>query len=385
MNPNSATNPGIYIHIPFCEKKCGYCDFYSITDLSSRKNFLISLQNEFHLIAGQVGSQKIFDTIYFGGGTPSLLSAPEIQTILEQLASIFKISPNAEITLEANPGAITQNILPDYRRAGINRLSIGIQSFNDRELQFLGRIHTAEQAESTILSAQAAGFDNYSIDLIFAFPGQSIKSWDSSLKKAFALQPTHISAYNLIYEEGTPFYKQLQNNEISAQPEDEEIVFWEHTLDTMEANGFQAYEVSNFATSPKFWSRHNVKYWTHTPYLGFGPSAHSFWNNKRWSNLRSVEGYISALTNGNQPLDHTEILDKKTLEFEYIFLSLRTYRGLNLSSFKQIFEISFLEKYTQECNDLLNRHLAVTNQDFFKLTRKGMIICDAILPEFYRA
>jgi len=213
----------------------------------------------------------------------------------------------------------------------------------------------------------------------------TVKSWKDSLNTAFALQPTHISAYNLIFEEGTPFYKQLQNNEISVQPEDEEIMFWERTLDTMAANGFQAYEVSNFATSPNFWSRHNVKYWTHTPYLGFGPSAHSFWNNKRWSNLRSVGGYISALTNDSQPLEQAEVLDKKTLEFENIFLSLRTYQGLNLSLFKQIFEISFLEKYAQECNDLLNRQLAVTHQDFFKLTRKGMIICDAILPEFYRA
>ena len=378
-------NPGIYIHIPFCQKKCGYCDFYSVTDLSARTQFLNALHQEFLLLARRIHPGTTFDTIYLGGGTPSLLTPFEIENILHQLYTIFKISTNVEITLEANPGVIEEDMFDDFKQAGINRLSIGVQSFDNSELEFLDRIHTSEQAVKSIYSAQDAGFDNYSIDLIFAQPGQTVESWTNSLQKAFELKPKHISAYNLIYEEGTPFHQRLLSGDIIPHPETEEILFWETTQNLMIENGFHPYEVSNYATDENYYSRHNIKYWTHTPYLGFGPSAHSFWENQRWSNVRSVEQYISNLHERKQPLDHLEVLDGPTLEFEHIFLSLRTYQGLDLDLFEQKFDSLFTEKYKYECNDLMQQNLAETQKGFFRFTPKGMIICDAVLQEFYRA
>ena len=384
MQPNISNKPGLYIHIPFCEKKCGYCDFYSVTDFSSRSAFLKALQSEFTLIQKKLNPQMAFDTVYFGGGTPSLLTAAEIETILLQLSENFSLSDDVEITLEANPGTIDANTFKAFRKAGINRLSIGIQSFNEDELRFLGRIHDAAQAEQTIRSAQKAGFENFSLDLIFAQPGQSLESWQHSLKKALSFEPAHISAYNLVFEEGTPFFTLLQNKAISAQPEESEIRFWEETLRILTKENFPPYEVSSFAREPQFYSRHNVKYWTHTPYLGFGPSAHSFWNNQRWSRPRSVHRYISELNQNRLPQAHSEMLSSKTLEFEHIFLSLRMYRGLNLNEFERIFKTSFTQKYAAESSLLLSRDWAVEENGFFKLTQKGMIICDTILPEFYR-
>jgi len=384
MSSNTSSNPGIYIHIPFCEHKCGYCDFYSITDFSLRLEFLNSLYQEIKLKAKQLQTRSTFDTIYFGGGTPSLLSSSELNSILNILDNEFEFAADTEITLEANPGTIETNTFAGFREAGINRLSIGVQSFDDHELKLLERIHSADQAINTIQSAKDSGFDNFTIDLIFALPGQTLDRWQRTLETTFSLEPKHISAYNLIFEEGTPFYTRMQNHEIISHPEEDEIRFWEFTLDQMTANGFPPYEVSNFAPSEKYYSRHNVKYWTHTPYLGFGPSAHSFWDSKRWSNLRSVSQYIRQLNTGQQPVDHFEDLDINTLEFEHIFLSLRTYAGLNLSQYQNKFNADFFSKYAMESNDLKQQKLAVVENDYFKLTRKGMIICDAILPEFYR-
>lgn len=384
MSSNTSSNPGIYIHIPFCEHKCGYCDFYSITDFSSRQDFLNSLYLEIKLKAKQLQTGSTFDSIYFGGGTPSLLSGSEINSILNSLHDEFLFAADTEITLEANPGTIDSHTFAGFRETGINRLSIGVQSFDDQELKLLERIHSADQAINTIQSAKDAGFNNFSIDLIFALPGQTMDRWQHTLETTFSLEPKHISAYNLIFEEGTPFYTRLQNQEIKSQPEEDEIRFWEFTLNQMTKNGFPPYEVSNFACSEKYYSRHNVKYWTHTPYLGFGPSAHSFWDNKRWNNLRSVSRYIQQLSAGQQPVAHSEKLDMSTLEFEYIFLSLRTYAGLNLTHYRKKFTTDFLSKYSTESQDLQQQKLAVIENDYFKLTPKGMIICDAILPEFYR-
>ncbi len=384
MQPNISHKPGLYIHIPFCEKKCGYCDFYSVTDRSSRSAFLQALNTEFTLVRKMLTPQEPFDTVYFGGGTPSLLTATEVETILKQLAENFFLSDDVEITLEANPGTIGDDTFKDFRSAGINRLSIGIQSFNDAELRFLGRIHDTAQAEQTIRSAQNAGFENFSLDLIFAQPGQTLQSWERSLKKALSFGPAHISAYNLVFEKGTPFFTLLQNKTITAQSEKSEIRFWETTRNILTEADFPPYEVSSFARASQFFSRHNVKYWTHTPYLGFGPSAHSFWNNHRWSRPRSVSAYISALNENRLPEAQTEILSAKTLEFEHIFLSLRMYRGLNLNEFERIFKTLFTEKYASEYALLRRRGWAVEENGFFKLTPKGMIICDTILQEFYR-
>jgi len=385
MQANISSQPGIYLHIPFCEKKCAYCDFYSLTDLNLRERFVKSLCSEIRFIGqNRANTTVAYDTIYFGGGTPSLLSANQIGQILETIHSVFNISENAEITLEANPGTMEQQMFAEFFAAGVNRLSLGVQSFNDDELRFLGRIHDAAQAKSALRRARKAGFENLSLDLIFSLPGQTLDSWNKNMLEAFAYRPEHISAYNLIFESGTPFYNQLQSGQIKAQPEDREIDFWNHTLDAMKASGYEAYEVSNFALSPAFYSRHNVKYWQHVPYFGFGPSAHSFQENHRWSNMRSLGGYLTELENGHLPIDFKETLTAETLEFEHILLRLRMYAGLHLADFERKFGTVFFEKYKPETSGLLDRNLAETDNGYFKLTRKGMLICDEILQDFYR-
>ncbi len=385
MSANISVKPGLYIHIPFCERKCAYCDFYSVTRLSERDRFVNALCREIELSARQYPGKESYDTIYFGGGTPSLLSARQLGNILETLHTAFTISQDAEITLEANPGATEQQKYSDFFSAGVNRLSIGVQSFNDAELSFLGRIHNAEQAKTAIRTARKAGFNNLSLDFIFALPGQTLREWEQTLVQAFDFAPEHISAYNLIFEPGTPFYTRLQAGQIQAQPEAREIDFWNHTLDAMQANGYKAYEVSNFARSAAFYSRHNVKYWLHVPYLGFGPSAHSFWEKRRWSNVRALGRYLSDLETDRLPVESEETLNAETMEFEHILLRLRMYAGLHLAEFKRKFGSEFLEKYKMETTGLLQRNLAETERGFFKLTRKGMLICDEILQDFYRS
>ncbi len=384
MQANISAHPGLYLHIPFCEQKCAYCDFYSVTALNDRDRFVKALCREIQLTAQKYTGKEVYDTIYFGGGTPSLLSARQIGRILETLHLHFAVSDRAEITLEANPGTMEQQMFKEFFAAGVNRLSLGVQSFNDDELRFLGRIHNADQARSALRRARQAGFQNLSVDLIFALPGQTPDTWQKNMREAFAFHPEHISAYNLIFEPGTPFYTQWQSGRILAQTEEREIDFWNLTLDTMEAGGYEAYEVSNFARSAAYYSRHNVKYWMHVPYLGFGPSAHSYHKNRRWSNARSLGRYLAELERDKRPVDFEETLTPQMLEFEHILLRLRMYAGLHLDEFERKFGSEFLETYRTETNGFLERDLAKTDNGYFKLTRKGMLICDEILQDFYR-
>ncbi len=292
--------PGLYLHIPFCQSKCGYCDFYSVTDLSKRTDFLRSLKNEIAFYAVLASKENIFDTIYLGGGTPSLLEPGQIEDILIQLTDVFTIDPSAEITLEVNPGTAEFKKLRAFNRAGINRLSIGIQSFNDNHLRLLERMHTADQARRSIEASREAGFENISLDFIYGVPGQSRDDWQMTLGSALAYKPEHISAYSLIIEPDTPFYWKRQHGQIQVPDDDHVADFFRYTREILCANQYIHYEISNFARSEALVSRHNSKYWDHTPYLGFGPSAHSFWQNRRWGNRRSLDVYIRNLTRINR-------------------------------------------------------------------------------------
>lgn len=379
---NISQKPGLYVHIPFCESKCGYCDFYSIEGLDQVPSFIDSLHNEITLIAGKIDSNSVFDTIYIGGGTPSLLTVAQIESILKVLSSTFKISPDCELTLEANPGSISLSKLKELREIGINRLSIGIQSFHDAELKFLERIHDVKDGFAAIEMARGAGYDNIATDLIFAIPGQSLDDWIYSLNGILELQPEHIAAYNLTFEEGTPFFKRMKAGEISLVPEKAEEQYFSASHEILEKAGYLHYEVSNFALSEAHFSRHNYKYWEHTPYCGFGPSAHSFWDNERWGNIRSVSEYVARLKKGSLPNSFREKLSIKQLIFEHIFLSLRTFQGLNIERFSKRFHLDFLNEYATQIDKLLNMKLAVSRDGFFRLTNKGMLICDEILPYF---
>lgn len=375
---------GIYIHIPFCEKKCGYCDFYSVTEADSKQEFINCLNKEIILYAREYGNKEIFDTVYFGGGTPSLLTAGQIYNILNLLTNRFNITANSEITLEVNPGTINPANLFEFKNAGINRLSIGVQSFHNEELQFLGRIHNADQSNKAINYAREAGYNNISIDLIYALPGQQINKWEQSLNKAIEHNPEHIAAYNLTIEKNTPFYELKNNGQLKILLESEEKEFFNITHSILTEAGYNHYEISNYSRGEKFISKHNFKYWQHIHYLGFGPSAHSFWNNQRWSNYNSLKKYISDCRINRKPINFKETLKSNDLEFEHIFLSLRTYNGLNLKRFKDKFRFSFTGKYESVFSELIKKKYAKINKDCFKLTNKGMMICDEILPLFIK-
>jgi oxygen-independent coproporphyrinogen-3 oxidase len=381
MEVNISSNSGIYVHIPYCERKCIYCDFYSITDHSSLNPFITNLLSEIEKTS-YTAKDELFDTIYFGGGTPSLLSAANIDIVLKKIYSSYKLKSNSEITVEVNPGTVNSNILKEYKQLGINRLSIGVQSFADSELRFLGRIHNAKQAKETINNARFAGFDNISIDLISALPQQTLNDWQNNLKQALNYSPEHISAYTLIVEEGTPLYQKVAQGEILAQSPDDESAFFEETINFLVKNGYLQYEISSFAKSENFISRHNYKYWNHSNYLGFGPSAHSYWNKRRYKNISAVNDYIRLISGGKPAEVFSEELSEKTIEFEYIFLSLRTFLGVNLVFFKKRFEHDFSKTYRKLITDLIADGFAKMNNEYFKLTQKGMLLSDEILSSF---
>jgi oxygen-independent coproporphyrinogen-3 oxidase len=379
---NRTSKAGIYVHIPFCQSKCGYCDFYSSTDLNLRSKFLQALSREITLYARQPEFQTEYDTIYLGGGTPSLLTLQEIEYILTQIMKYFTVQPEAEITLEANPGTLNRDKLQGLRNLGINRISIGVQSFIEAELKTLGRIHTVHQAEFMLDQARETGYAEISVDLIFALPGQTLATWKHSLARALSFQPEHLSAYNLIIEAGTPFYQLQQSKSLQFLNPEQEADYFTRTENTMQESGYIHYEVSNYARSEHHLARHNFKYWQHTPYLSFGPSAHSFWPYRRWKNHNSITDYLNRLQQNILPVDFEEQLTPEQVVAEHILLSLRTYRGIDLYQFKQNFRYDFPHRYRRQIDALTGNKLAILDRQHFKLTSRGMLLCDEILPQF---
>ena len=379
---NVTRQPGIYIHIPFCKAKCGYCDFYSIEDSSLSSAFLDALIQEIKLFTADLSAMPKFDTIYLGGGTPSLLPIENLSQILSALPKYCKLDPDCEITIEVNPGTINLTQLKKYRELGINRISLGIQSFIDKDLQVLGRIHTVANAVKTIEDSKTGGFNNINLDLIFALPHHTLNNWEYTIRKALSFDPEHLSIYNLTFEPGTPFYQKLRQGRFVKYNDVTEGKYYNTAHSILAEAGYLHYEVSNYAKSEELVSRHNYKYWSHTPYVGFGPSAHSFWDNYRWSNVASVRGYINQLQRDTLPRSMTEKLKNSQLIFENIFLALRTYQGLNLNSFKNRFGMEFIRTYRTEVDKLINLKLAEIQNDCFRLTEKGMLVCDEILPAF---
>lgn len=328
------------------------------------------------------GPPRVIDTVYLGGGTPSLLSLQELEDLFQHIRKRFSLTTHTEITIEVNPESITPEKLTGYRELGIGRISIGIQSFLEQELRYLGRIHSVAQAKQAFNQARKAGFENISIDLIYALPEQTLDEWQYSLDHAMALRPEHISAYGLIFEDGTPFGEMLLKNRIRAKSSDEEYDFFSMTMASLEANGYRQYEISNYAISDNYRSRHNLKYWDHSSYLGFGPSAHSFVERSRWSNIRSVEAYVNQLGKGLLPVDFSESLDEETIRFESIFLSLRTVEGIDLRGFEKNYGRSFTGDYPDLVRDLVEAGYALLNDNHFRLTPKGLCLCDEIIPNF---
>ncbi|MGQ9689525.1 MAG: radical SAM family heme chaperone HemW [Desulfobaccales bacterium] len=371
----TAAPGGLYIHVPFCRRKCPYCDFASGTDLSLIPDWLAAVGREMQLC--QCPSLH-FDTIYFGGGTPSLLAAPEIAALMEGLGENFIISPNPEITLEANPDDLTPDLLRDYRQVGLNRLSLGVQSLSDRELAWLGRRHDAAQARRAILWARQAGFDNLGIDLMYGLPGQTLQTWRKTLDSVLNFEPEHVSCYQLTLEDGTPLARRRAAGQFPTLAEEEEREFFLFTSQFLEDRGYVHYEISNFARGLKYLSRHNGKYWNHSPYLGLGPAAHSFLNGRRWWNHRSLEAYCQALKTGRTPVAGEEVLSPEQLRLEALFLGLRTKDGVNIN---QVLEVESRKRVLQE---LVNAGLVELKGNRLLPTRLGFLVADRLSLFLYK-
>ncbi len=379
----------LYIHIPFCEHKCIYCDFYSIApnETASRSElptarFVKSLMKELEIRSHDDRFRVPYETVFLGGGTPSLLSVEDLGLILEGVSRLFRIEPDAEITIETNPGTVNRRKLESFRALGINRVSIGIQSFHEDDLRFLTRIHSSDQARQCVRDAHAAGFENISIDLMFSLPHQTKERWLSNLDQAMELDPTHISCYSLIVEPNTPLSKMVESHQISMLSTDEDAALYEMTIQFLAECGFEQYEVSNFA-KPGLKSRHNRNYWNHSDYLGFGPSAHSFWSSERpqgcvrWWNVSSIVGYLEKLDQGVLPVAGREHLTTEQLVEEEIFLGLRS-EGIDISGFHKRYGKDLMTEHRSKVGDLIESEMAEVQDGKLRLTSKGYMICDEI-------
>jgi len=370
-------NLSIYIHIPFCDHKCIYCDFYSIITTENQSNFINAVTKEIGYYAELYGKNRIVKTIYFGGGTPSYLPVQAIKEVIENIKNNFKVYDDCEITLETNPGTVNKSKLKELKNTGINRISIGIQSFLESDLDFLTRIHDKKTAIATVENAADVGFKNISIDLIFNLPGQTKSNWLNNLSIAVELPVVHISAYSLIIERGTILNKMILDGKVNIGDEDFDADLYETTIRFLNENGFEQYEVSNFCKSG-FESKHNLNYWNYGEYIGFGPSAHSFIKNKRWWNFSSLKKYIDEINKSNRAVRGSELLTPEQMLNEFVMLTLRS-TGININEIKKKFKKSWLINNKNKLNGLEQKGLIIFDDNRIKLTPKGYLVCDEIL------
>jgi len=367
--------PGLYIHIPFCMAKCGYCDFYSVTALEKISSFMGSIMREMELYPGVFGR---FDTIYLGGGTPSLLSAGQTGEILDALSRTFLFAGDTEVTIEANPGDLSLEAASSLRATRINRINIGVQSFDDGTLAFLGRRHGASEAASAIENARAAGFKNVGLDLIYGVPGQDLGSWLDTLHTALGFTPEHLSCYQLTLEPSTPLGLRQQKGEIVLPGDDLLYEFFMETSRTLEEAGYVHYEVSNFARGDRFMSRHNRKYWDHTPYLGLGPAAHSLSGSRRWWNHRHLDRYIEETGRNVAPIGGSEILTGEQLRLEALYLGLRTKKGIDLGEFARRYGCDLLREKADPLRAMEREGLVAITDNHLRPTLAGLAVSDSL-------
>ena len=367
--------PGLYIHIPFCLSKCHYCDFYSLTSISAVPHFLDALFKEMEVYRNRFNP---FDTVYIGGGTPSLLSPQQLESILISLRKNFDLISTPEITVETNPADLDQSSLESMREIGINRINIGVQSFDEKILNFLGRRHSVKQAISAVEASRKAGFGNIGLDLIYGVPEQDMESWLDTLKQAVAFSPEHISCYQLTLESKTPLGVRCQAGEFSLPGEELQYEFFMKTSEFLEDAGYIHYEVSNFALGTKYTSRHNQKYWDHSPYLGLGPSAHSFQSNRRWWNHPSLDRYLAAINAGNLPIEETEILTMEQLRLEALYLGLRTKKGVSLQDFENYYHYDLFTGKKKILDKLEEEGFISIRDGYLFPTKTGLAIADSL-------
>ncbi len=375
----------LYLHIPFCVRKCAYCDFLSApADQRTRQEYVYTIIKEIQGYKEAFYDRYQISTIFLGGGTPSILEGNQIEAILTALRQSFVISEHAEITIEVNPGTVTGNKLQAWKRAGINRLSIGLQSANDEELRMLGRIHTWNQFLETYYMARKEGFDNINIDLISAIPGQTVASWTETLRKTAELNPEHLSAYSLILEEGTPFYERYVRGVVS-QPqlpdEDTEREIYELTAKLLAQYGYQRYEISNYAKAG-YACRHNLGYWERKNYLGIGLGASSLLGRKRFHNTADYRTYIEKIEKGEDLREDMEELTIANEAEEFMFLGLRETSGVSSQRFREIFGRPVLDVYGKQIEKLCREGLLEIEGDRIRLTEHGIDVSNAVFVDF---
>lgn len=373
---------GIYIHIPFCKQKCNYCDFYSIKwNDEAENNYINALLNEIKSYKIKLNGEYTVDSIFFGGGTPTIIKSENLLKILDSIKDIGKIDSQCEISMEANPNTLTEENLKAYKDMGINRLSIGIQSLNDQILKKIGRIHNSSQALEAIDRAQNMGFENINADVMFNIPEQTVNDIQDTLLKIIEKGVKHISFYSLKLEEGTPMFVMEKNKKITMPDEEVERKMYYAGRSVMEDNNLIQYEISNFAIKG-YECRHNLRYWNQEEYIGLGPSAHSFLNNTRFSNPSDLKFYCEKSETDSFERIIQEVLTEDDLMFEYIMLKLRLTVGIHINEFNKRFKADFNEMYKLQIKYLLKYDLVELVNNNIHLTKKGMDVSNAVIEEF---
>ncbi|MEP7212618.1 MAG: radical SAM family heme chaperone HemW [Acidobacteriota bacterium] len=378
---------GVYLHIPFCKSRCSYCDFatdvYRSSDAVER--YVAALCKEIETFPEQVittcdsGWVNVnIDTIYFGGGTPSLLDAAQVEAILKTVRNTFAVDASSEITMEMNPATVTPETLEKYRKLGVNRASFGVQTFDDTELKRLARGHNAQDARDTFRMLRDAGFENVGFDLIAGLPRQTLADWERNLDEALTMQPEHLSLYLLEIHESTPLAEQIKSERQPLPDEELAAEMYELMLDKVAAAGYRQYEISNFAR-PGFESRHNSKYWLLDPVYGFGVSAHSYNGVERYANDRDTNAYVATIESGASPEVMREEIDTPS---EYIFLGLRLNRGIDLDAFRARFGSGLETRFAAELDDLSDKGLLSIDGGRLFLTEKGMLFSNEVFAAF---
>ncbi len=374
---------GLYVHVPFCVSKCAYCDFISFSDHSLMDAYIAALVKEASLRRAAFGT-VCFDTVFIGGGTPSILAQGRIAQIIKALRDNFSILSNAEITIEANPGTLTREKLNEYIDSGINRLSIGLQSADEDILKRIGRVHNLKQFEESLSAALACGFSNINADIMYGLPGQDMERWMRTLEYICGRDITHISAYSLILEKGTTLYNDfLLNNTLLPSP-DETADMQDECVLYLASKGYERYEVSNFS-KPGCQCRHNLNYWDNQGYLGLGLAAHSAFDMggwSRWENTADLEKYIKLVSDGVPPVERFNHIPQREEMFECVMLGLRKTNGLNPIAFKKRFNVEFMDVYAKPVAKLSRAGLLVAGADEIKPTKRGMDILNTVLLEF---
>lgn len=371
---------GIYIHIPFCKKKCNYCNFFSVASLAGKNNILPAIADELHARRDYMKGEEI-ETIYFGGGTPSLLTAAEIDSLLQSISNDYKIAIDAEITLEANPDDLTPEKLAELRKTKINRLSIGIQSFYDDDLEYLNRAHNARQASAAVKDAQAAGFSNITLDLIYGIPTLSDERWVSNVLRAMSLGVQHISAYSLTVESRTPLEYLIRKGKAKPVEEEQSIRHFELLTALMRENDFIHYEISNFCLEG-WYASHNTNYWKGRKYLGIGPSAHSYDGKTRQWNVSGINSYIQAIQNGSGP-EGSETLSTAQHYNEYVMTSLRTIWGCSLDEISKRYGEEYAQYIRKLSASYLDDEKLILEDGILRISVSGLLMADAIASDLF--